>query len=138
MKTSTKLTVGALAIAMLFLLIGFTIGRLSTTDHNYGVITGSDEQQLVGKWRMSIKGDDEPWIVEFQPDRTTIRYDADGQPTIIATWGIIAGELSIQNAHDPAGGYMPPNIFKVASLDGETVDLLSGDKNTQWVLEKIL
>ena len=88
---------------------------------------------------MKTVGDEDPWTIEFRSDRTTIRYNSDGTPSIVATWGISNGELQIQNAKNgDVDGYMGPTILKIANLEMERVDLTSTDNTAQFVLRKIL
>ena len=138
MRNKTKYVTITLTIATLCLWAGFTIGQLSKTSNSHAEVTSEDELLLVGEWQMKIVGGDEPWAVEFRSDRTTTRYNPDGSPSMVATWGIANGELQIQNAQDGGGGYMGPTILKIASLDTERVDLTSTDTTVQFVLEKSL
>ena len=139
MKNKTKHVTITLSIAMLCLLVGFTIGQRSKIGNSHARVTSGDELLLVGKWEMKIVGDEEPWTIEFRSDRTTTRYNPDGSPSIVATWGIVDGELQIQNAQNgDADGYMGPTILKIANLDNKRVDLTSTNNTAQFVLKKLL
>ena len=139
MKQRTKLTTGALIITAIALMIGITIGRMTAPNSTYSDVTSPEELVLVGKWRMTIVGEPEPIDLEFRSDRTTIRYNSDGTPSIVANWGLSNGELQIQNAQDgDTGGYMGPTILSVDKLETKIVHLTSRNKAANFILEKQL
>ena len=138
MRNKTRLRFAAIPIAACFLLTGFVLGRASHKDYIYGPVSSGTEQRLVGTWAMSADGEPEPWIVEFRTDRTVIRYNSEHEPDVIGTWGIVAGELTIQNAQNKGqtDGYMPPTFFSVTSIDDRIVKLSSADDSVHWKLKR--
>ena len=141
MKQRTKLTTGALTITVLALIVGFTIGRMTTPNTARSDVTSPEELVLVGKWKMTIVGDAIPFELEFRSDHTMTRYNSDGTPSIVANWGLSRSndELEIQNVQNgDAGGYMGPTILSIDKLETNIVHLSSRTNAANFILERKL
>jgi hypothetical protein len=118
---------------------GYTTGRFSRPICGYEAGLSSVESPLVGHWRIASNTAPIKSAIEFRDDRTAIKFKDDGEPGIIATWGRVGDELSIQNAH-VAGEerfYVPPSLFKVLKIDDRQINLVTTDGEIAWELTRI-
>jgi hypothetical protein len=127
-----------IGVALIVFAVGFMTGRFSRPLCGYEAGLSSVESPLVGHWKIESNTAPIKSAIEFRDDRTAIKSKEDGEPGIIATWGCVGDELSIQNAHVTGEErfYVPPSLFKVLKIDDRQINLVTVDGEIAWELTR--
>jgi hypothetical protein len=134
----TVQTGASIGVVLIVFAVGFMTGRFSRPLCGYEAALSPAESPLVGHWRIASNTAPMKSAIEFRDDRTAVKFKEDGKPGIIATWGRVGDELSIQNAHVTGEErfYVPPSLFKVLKIDDRQIDLVTADGEIAWELTR--
>ena len=129
----------ATALAAVLLASGFFLGRNSGETIVYDAPMSAAEAPLVGRWQIASNVEPKLSEIEFRRDRTATKYMSNEEVGMVANWGRIANQLTIQNAHvsGETGDYIPPAIFKVVKLDVNNAYLTTLDGEIEWKLSRL-